>query len=197
MKEPRGVLRWSPRPSPMTSPQFRRRQKLIKPRIQLQLTLFFVGLAALSLLLEFVLFTNTLTSAALTLPNDGPLLLEQASTLLLTNLVVAFLVFLPLTFTVGVLATFRFAGPLYRFEVFLRQIKRGERPRDFCLRKGDELQEMAALLNDVTRPIRTAPQEAGGASMSVEQVPSLVSDPQLEDEQSVGKETPLQEEGTA
>ncbi len=48
-----------------------RRKKLIKPRLQLRLTGIFVGLTALSLLLQFVLFTNVLNETAVGLPNDG------------------------------------------------------------------------------------------------------------------------------
>ena len=59
--------------------------------------------------------------------------------------------------SVGVLFTFRIAGPVYRFEQFLSAVVRGERPRDFRLRKGDQLTELAALINDATRPLREAP----------------------------------------
>ena len=65
--------------------------------------------------------------------------------------------FLPLTFLVGVLTTFRIAGPVYRFEQFLAAVRRGERPSDFHLRKGDELTDLAALINEATGPLREPP----------------------------------------
>jgi len=133
---------------------YQRRRKLIKPRLQLKLTLTFVGLSALSLLLQFVLFQNVLTEAALLLPNDHDVLVGETNGLLLAVLAVSFLVFLPLTFLVGVLATFRIAGPVYRFEQFLAAVRRGERPADFHLRKGDELTDLAALINEATEPLR-------------------------------------------
>ena len=133
---------------------YQRRRKLIKPRLQLKLTLTFVGLSALSLLLQFVLFQNVLTEAALLLPNDHDVLVGETNGLLLAVLAVSFLVFLPLTFLVGVLATFRIAGPVYRFEQFLAAGRRGERPADFHLRKGDELTDLAALINEATEPLR-------------------------------------------
>lgn len=132
----------------------RRRKKLIKPGLQLRLTGIFVGLSALSLLLQFVLFTNVLHESAIRLPNDGPILLEELNGITSRVLLISFLVFLPLTLAVGVLCTFRIAGPVYRFESFLRAILRGERPRDFRLRKGDQLTELAALLNEATVPLR-------------------------------------------
>ncbi len=133
-----------------------RRKKLIKPRLQLRLTGIFVGLTALSLLLQFVLFTNVLNETAVGLPNDGPIVLQATNRITTKVLAMSFLLFLPLTLSIGVLSTFRIAGPIYRFEQFLGAVVRGERPRDFRLRKGDQLTELAALINEATRPLREA-----------------------------------------
>lgn len=138
----------------MSSPKYVRRRKLIKPRLQLKLTGLFVGLSALSLLLQLVLITNRLTHVALELPNDSDVLLGLSNTVLLQVLAGSFLVFLPLTLLIGVLATFRIAGPLYRIEMFLTAVEAGECPPDFRLRKKDELQDLATQLVRVTRPLR-------------------------------------------
>ncbi len=139
----------------MTRP-YRRRKKLIKPRLQLRLTGIFVGLTALSLLLQFVLFTNVLHETAVSLPNDGPILLDEINRITSRILLISFLVFLPLTLSIGILTTFHIAGPVYRFEQFLSAVIRGERPKDFRLRSGDQLTELAALINTATRPLRVA-----------------------------------------
>jgi hypothetical protein len=136
------------------SPPYVRRKKLIKPRLQLRLTGVFVGLTALSLLLQFVLFTSVLNETAVGLPNDGAIVLQATNRITLKVLAASFLLFLPLTLSIGVLCTFRIAGPIYRFEQFLGAVARGERPPDFRLRKGDQLTELAALINDATRPLR-------------------------------------------
>ena len=136
----------------MSSRQFVRRRKLIKPRLQLKLTGLFVGLSALSLLLQLVLVTNRLTHVALELPNDSDILLGLSNSVLFEVLAGSLLVFLPLTLMIGVLATFRIAGPLYRIEAFLDSVEAGECPPDFRLRKNDELQDLAAQLVRVTRP---------------------------------------------
>ncbi|MGK0218614.1 MAG: hypothetical protein ACI9HE_002108 [Planctomycetota bacterium] len=133
-----------------------RRRKLIKPRLQLKLTGLFVGLSALSLLLQLVLVTNRISHVALELPSDGAVLLGLSSSVLLDVLAGSFLVFLPLTLLVGVIATFRIAGPLYRIEMFLNAVEAGECPPDFHLRKKDELQDLAAQLVRVTRPLRVS-----------------------------------------
>lgn len=139
-----------------------RRKKLIKPWLQLRLTGVFVGLTALSLLLQFVLFTNVLNETAVGLPNDGPIVLQATNRITIKVLAVSFLLFLPLTLSIGVLCTFRIAGPIYRFEQFLGAVIRGERPQDFRLRKGDQLTELAALINEATRPLREPEPNAVG-----------------------------------
>jgi len=95
---------------------------------------------------------------------------------LLRDLAIAFLVFLPLTFFVGILSTFRVAGPLYRFEKFLESLQRGERPPDFRLRKGDELHDLAELLNQATAPMRKGDEEEAEDEVSPDAPPSLVRD---------------------
>ena len=168
----------------MSQQTYKRRKKLIKPRLQLKLTLTFVGLSALSLLLQFVLFQTVLAEAALLLPNDHDVLMGETNGLLLKVLAVSFLVFLPLTFLVGVLTTFRIAGPVYRFEQFLNAVRRGERPKDFRLRKGDELTDLAALINEATSPLREDP-TAPPTDDSLDAAPSLTrEEPAPEREQA-------------
>jgi len=160
----------------MSPPPYRRRRKLIQPGLQLRLTFTFVGISALSLLLQFVLFANAITNLALELPRDGAVVMERSSGLLGSVLLVSFLVFLPLTFGIGVLATFRIAGPVYRFKAFLSAVLRGERPPDFHLRKGDELQDLAELMNVVTEPLRR-PSDAPARTTDLQpEVRSLVGD---------------------
>jgi len=157
----------------------RRKKKLVKPGLQLQLTSIFVGLTALALLLQFVLFTNVLHATAVHLPNDGALVLDEINRINLRVLCASFFVFLPVTLGVGVLWTFRIAGPVYRFERFLESIARGERPKDFRLRKGDQLHELAALLNEATRPMRALPATAseGAAPQDSPLAERAVSEP--------------------
>lgn len=135
----------------------KRRQKLPQPRLQLRLTITFVGLVALALMLQVMVFTSEITDLARNLPNDNLILIAAGPTILIKTLVVSFVIFLPLTFAVGVLSTFRIAGPLYRFEAFLNQVLRGERPRDIHLREGDELTHLASLINSATEPLRQQP----------------------------------------
>ena len=133
---------------------YKRRKKLVNPGLQLRMSGVFVGLTALMLGLQFVLMTAELHQVANLLPSDGVALLDESNGIVLKLVLVSAAVFLPLTLLVGILSTFRIAGPLYRFQRFLEAVRDGESPEDFHLRDKDELHDLAALLNDATRPLR-------------------------------------------
>jgi len=71
----------------------------------------------------------------------------------------------------GKATAFRIAGPLYRFETYLRSIIRGEEPRDMKLRRGGALQELCELLKralEVTRAAAALPAGKLAQESSVE-----------------------------
>ena len=127
-----------------------RRIKLIRPGLQLRLVLVFGGMTALSLTVQYILFTSILANVATTLPHDGLLLLEQTSDLLVAGFFASFGILLPLIFVIGVLATHRFAGPVHRMETFLNQVFAGSQSDECKLREGDELVELCELINQAT-----------------------------------------------
>jgi hypothetical protein len=132
-----------------------RRDRLVRPRLQLRLILAFLGVAVMALLLQFVLFASVISTAASELPQDGQILLERTTGLSITIFLVSLGVLLPLCFFVGVLVTFRVAGPLYRFEKYLESVARGEDPGTCRIRKGDDLQELCAVLNAAMDRVRS------------------------------------------
>lgn len=133
----------------------KRHDRLVRPRLQLRLILAFLGVATTALLLQFVLFASVLSHAASELPTDGQLLLESTTGLSTIVFVVSFSVLLPLCFFVGVLVTFRVAGPLYRFEKYLESVARGVDPGVCRIRKGDDLQEFCVVLNSAMDRMRS------------------------------------------
>lgn len=138
--------------------QYRRKIRLIQPRLQLKLIASFLGMSALALALQFLLLAAALSRIAVDLPQDGPFLMEELPSTLTWIVVLSFMICLPLTFCVGVLMTFRIAGPIYRFEQFLRATVKGDKPADCRLRNGDELQDLCTLINQATSSVR-APAE--------------------------------------
>lgn len=132
-----------------------RRDRLVRPRLQLRLILAFLAVATTALLLQFALFASVLSGAAAELPQDGTILLERTTGLSVTILLVSLGVLLPLCFFVGVLVTFRVAGPLYRFEKHLDAIAHGIDPGPCRIRSGDELQDFCATFNRALDRMRT------------------------------------------
>jgi hypothetical protein len=133
---------------------FQRKKKLINPRLQLRLVGIFLCAAGLAVQVEAILITLTLTRLAGGLPNDGSELMEQVPEFVRTNLMLTFLLLAPLMLGVGIVATFKIAGPLHHFEQFLRAVRDGQQVAPCQIRKGDELQEFCTLLNEVTAPLR-------------------------------------------
>jgi hypothetical protein len=135
-----------------------RKKKLINPGLQLRLVAIFLCSAALAVQAEAILITYTLTKLAEDMPNDGSVLLSQLPEFVRTNLLLTFALLAPLTLGVGIVATFRVAGPLYRFQQFLQAVKEGRQVEPCTIRKGDELHDFCILLNDVTAPLRAKAQ---------------------------------------
>lgn len=146
-----------------------RRDKLVRPKLQLRLILTFLGVALFALLFQFALFAAVLSSLASDLPQDGAILLEESTGVSVTILVVSLSVLLPLSFFVGVLATFRVAGPIYRFERHLESVAAGEDPGPCRIRTGDELHELCDKLNRALERMR----QAGAFQKKTERVTEL------------------------
>lgn len=144
---------------PMAQPITKRRVKLIQPRLQLWLISVFSGIAILSLTLQFVLFGARLADIGAHMPDGGVTLAELTPRLLMDTLLMSVLVLLPLTFGVGVLVTFRFAGPLYRMHRYLEGLAAGTETGPCALRKNDELSEFCEALNKATAPLWSQAQQ--------------------------------------
>ena len=132
----------------------KRKTKLIQPRLQLKLVASFLGISALALLLQFLVFGMRLSQAASIMPDGGAYLTAYKSKLLLETLTFSFGLLLPLSFAVGILITFRIAGPVHRLEDHLRRIARGEEVGRCTLRKGDDLQSLCERVNEAVEYLR-------------------------------------------
>jgi hypothetical protein len=133
---------------------YKRRKKLIQPRLQFRLIFTFLGVALLALLLQFILFGATISMLAQDLPQDGPLLQDHIPQYTLMVFGISLGVLLPMTLCIGVIVTFRIAGPLYRFEQHLKAIARGEDPGVCRIRREDELQEFCVTFNAALDKLR-------------------------------------------
>lgn len=146
-------------PRRTTRPPFWRRKRLIKPSMQLRLIVTFAALFGSVFLMQTMLMNWQLTQLDVerteTVPSSVvPQVIGYMQW-------IAFVVSLPVTIVAGVLITHRWAGPVYRFEQYLAAIARGEDPGPCKIRKGDEMQELCARINEAVAALRKpAPQGA-------------------------------------
>jgi len=140
-------------------PQTSRRKKLVEPRLQLRLIGFFMGVATLGLLLQFLMLGARLTSALGELDDGGAELADEVPRMMLEVLGFSLAIVLPIVFVLGLLLTFRIAGPAYRFESYLRALARGEEVGPCRIREKDELQSLCDAINEATSVVRAAQRE--------------------------------------
>jgi len=142
----------------MTQSKNKRIVKLIDPRLQLTMTSWFVCATVVALVVQWMLFTNAMKDYALSQSNPVAAY-EGIATACRSALLMSLAFALPATVAVGVMTTFRIAGPIQRFRSFLGALRDGERPADCRIRKGDQLQDFCELLNDATASWRVEDEE--------------------------------------
>ena len=126
--------------------KYKRRKKLIKPGLQLRLVAIFTGVALVGLLLQAQLLSQEL--AMLIAEDPGaPLTTSAIAPLVGRCILLSIGWVLPMSVAIGILSTFRLAGPIYRIETHLAAIERGEDPGECRLRQGDQLQDLCAQVN--------------------------------------------------
>jgi len=156
--------------------QYKRRIKLIQPRLQLKLTGWFLSVTMIGMLLQYMLLGFFLTQLAMQLPGQGAYVVAQADRMLLQALGLSFVLILPLTLAVGILVTFKVAGPIYRFEKHLQSIAQGEEVGPCRIRKGDELQELCRRINAAVDALRSRPAAPAAAETSAPSSRQLASE---------------------
>lgn len=133
---------------------YRRRVKLILPRLQLTLAAWFLAVTVVGLLLQFALLGAFLTRFASALPEGGARVAEQGMEMLVGALMASLVLIVPVAIGVGILTTFKIAGPIYRFERYFEELARGEWNGPCQIRKGDALQETCDKLNAAVAALR-------------------------------------------
>jgi hypothetical protein len=157
--------------------KFARKRMLIKPSFQWRISLIFVFLACVAVFLQAIVLSFGLTDVAADLQSDGAELLRRIPALVSWSSLLTAGVFVPLMAAVGILLTFRIAGPVYRFEKHLQQLLRGEQPGKCSIRKHDEFAELCALLNQYVESRSGTPVSPASplpSSAALEQAPSLL-----------------------
>lgn len=147
-------------PAAMSPKQYRRRFRMIHPRLQWRLILTFFGVASLTLCLQYTLFVRAISAIAAELPEDGARVLAIAPGRLGWILALSIGVVFPIVFFVAVKTSQRVLGPLYRIEQYMKQLADGTTDAELRLRQDDELQELCELINRATASLRSRAAEA-------------------------------------
>ncbi|MEM7164133.1 MAG: hypothetical protein AAF581_01640 [Planctomycetota bacterium] len=132
----------------------KRRSKIPKPELQLKLVFVFLCVALACVLLQFNLLNSAIADVATKIPGEGLIISQKISEVLKKHLFIGVALLVPLTVSVGVLVTFRIAGPVYRFEEYLKKIADGGDPGPLSIRKGDELGDLCHAINAAVATLR-------------------------------------------
>ena len=130
------------------SPRFRRKRAVIRPALQIKVSLIFVSVMAVAL----VLFAAQVFHATRGL--SGEELREVLDDLLLSKLLASLALGAGLTIAVAIIVTFRIAGPVFRMRSFLNRVRDGEQTTPCTLRKGDAFGDLCQAINEATEPLR-------------------------------------------
>ncbi len=110
------------------------------------------------ILLQYSMLSRTLVQLTQEMAGGSFAFSGHVSSVLFQHLLITLGLLTPLTISVGILVTFRIAGPIYRFETYLQSVARGENPGPCRLRKGDELQDLCDAINEALNALRSESQ---------------------------------------
>ncbi len=137
-------------PSKPTAAPNRRRKKFIRPDVQLKVVFVTLFVTCLALVVNLRMSVESLEQISTTLTKSHTVFevlnLVEAATL--RSLLLTLVISIPLAVGFGVAYSFRFAGPVYRFEQFFDGLKAGRWDKACTLRKNDLLVDVAGSINE-------------------------------------------------
>lgn len=157
-----------------------RRNYLINKSFQKEFVVKFCSIVVVgSILFGLVLYVfskNTLTTSF----ENSRLIVKSTADYLLPGLLFGIVIVAGLTAIgasmVVILMTHRVAGPVYRFEKFIREFAGGRVVPDLKIRKKDEFQSMAVSLNKMTDDIKKWLLEVGAISIKLDKMINALSE---------------------
>jgi len=134
----------------------RRKKKLIRHDVQLRVILIGLCVACLVLLINFQLSLASLWSVSSHTASNLAvnLVLDELRSSLIGKFFLSIGLTIPLAAAVGVVYSFKFAGPLYRFGQYFGNLRTGRWDQHCSLRKGDDLQDLCTAINEALDPVR-------------------------------------------
>lgn len=133
-----------------------RRKKLIRLDVQLRVVLIALCVASFVLLINFQLCMTGLevSKGKFSVGTSPYFALEGLRSLLVSRFLVSIALSIPMAALVGVLYSFKFAGPIFRFSKYFHDLQAGSWNQRCAVRKGDDLQDLCVSINGAIDPIR-------------------------------------------
>ena len=166
--------------------EMKKRKKLfVYPSIQLNYISLLAGSGLiLSLFYSiFFLYIYSQATSSLLLLVEGNQLLEQylltTEKLLFIGCILIIIFSGLLLATLALLHSHKVAGPLYRLEKVLEEMKEGKSPGKITLRKGDRVERLAALLEEVGKVMETNQKKEKILQESLKELSSIKLPPEI------------------
>jgi methyl-accepting chemotaxis protein len=127
----------------------RRKRKLIRLDLQLKVVFITLFVASFVLLINFELNLASLWSLSFNTPRPGgvDLVFEEMRAILVRKFLLSTGIALPLAATIGIIYSFKFSGPIYRFKKYFIDLAAGRWQERCSLRKGDDLKDVCEAIN--------------------------------------------------
>jgi methyl-accepting chemotaxis protein len=178
-------------PSPKNRPPLWKRRFFVHKIQRTYAISFGLFMFFASLLVFFLAFLVTFMLPALKLVSQIPLeeraRAAQQFLVLTQSIWPALVVLIPAAAVFSIYLTHRLAGPLFRIEQTARELIRGNLALRIRLRKGDELHELAGLLNEALDTLEQAFRGIRESEAHVRQVLSWIMD-EMRKQPSVNRE---------
>ena len=143
----------------MSSQGSQRKRQVILPNFQLRLVAKFVLLSLAALLCQFLFMGTLLTNLMRGFPGSESLI-REVPTIVFKTVVFMGILQLPILF-MGLIMTFRIAGPVYRFETYLHSLARNEHTGPCTIREKDEFGSLKEAINEVVARMDELREEVG------------------------------------
>jgi methyl-accepting chemotaxis protein len=154
--------------------KIRRKNYLPLPSLQLQLVVICLFFAACTGMMQGILLQRFVTELLLELPEASAIPRHEAATWVLRQFFVSLAVLFPFVLGLGVILTFRYAGPIVNIERHLRRVAAGEDPGPCRLRKNDQFQHLAEAVNLAIAAARSGASQALPATDTIAKIPQAI-----------------------
>lgn len=125
----------------------RRRKKFIRGDLQLKIVFITLFVASLVLLINFQMSLAALWSISSQPVTSVESALDQIRNVMVKKFLVSVLMAVPLAISVGILYSFKFSGPIYKFDKYFKELVTNRWDERCTLRKGDDLKDVAESIN--------------------------------------------------